>query len=50
MELRREIEASTINLRVCTGFFAEDMNLDENYQKAELYFYGAGGGSRQIEN
>lgn len=47
MELRREIEASAINLGVCTRFFAENMDLDENYQKVELYFYGAGGGSRQ---
>lgn len=46
MAVRRGIEASTINFRVCIRFFAEAMNLDENYQKAELYVYGTGGGSR----
>lgn len=46
MALRREIEASTINFGVCTGFFPEAVNLDGNDQKAELYVYGSGGGSR----
>ena len=45
-KLRREVEASPVNLGAWTGFFIEDMGLDENYQRAKFPVYRTGGGSR----
>ena len=45
-KLRREVESGAVNGGACTGFFIEDMGLDENYQKAKFPVYGTGGGNR----
>ena len=45
-KLRREVEASAVNLGACTGFFIKDMGLDGNYRKAKFPVSGTGGGNR----
>lgn len=39
-ELRREFEANTVNLGVCTGFFTEAKGLAENDQKIKFPLSG----------
>lgn len=46
VELRREVEANTVMLGVCTGFFSETMSLEVNHHKAKFLVYSTEGGGR----